>query len=427
MTEAHQLLLALLRRDATRDSVARVGQPAFETLLAVTPRDLHPYLAWRIQHLVDPARVPPPAAESLALASRGAVLRHLQRHAVLRRLAEALDAAGIPFVVLKGAALAHLAYPAPPLRSMGDIDLWTLPEHLEAAARAVLGAGMQYPERLQARMAAAVLLEQRTTRIFESTSRDVRLELHGLVQSMFTAAPGWSEDAWARTVVRDLDGVRARVLHAEDMLTHLAVHCSAHHRFEHGLRPLLDIALWLEANAAFCDPAALAGQWQRYGCATWNHLTLTLVRELLGADPLPSLTAAAGSTPGSATLRELAMAQVMDAVLTMPPTLARLAATPTTAGRLRWVLHRLTVWYWQGPPGSRRTLLAATRDAGSRMLSDLRTKLPAYLRGLRDGSLRGSELRRRQALAVGRRRLGELVEEAESHTRPTAVGSATVR
>ncbi len=32
------------------------------------------------------------------------------------------------------------------------------------------------------------------------------------------------------------------------------------------------------------------------------------------------------------------MAQVMDAALTMPPTLARLAQTPTTAGRLRWVL-----------------------------------------------------------------------------------------
>lgn len=413
MTEAHRLLLSLLRRDATRESTRLIDPRAFETLLEVTPRDLHPYLARRIPQLVDSARVPTTVTEALALASRGAVLRHLQRHAMLRRLSIALDAAGVPFVVLKGVVLAHLAYPAPSLRSMGDIDLWTLPGHLDAAAEVVLRTGMRYPERLQSRMSAADRLEERSTRVFESDAGGVVLELHGIVQSMLAAAPGWSDAAWSRAVERDLGGVRARVPHPEDMLTHLAVHCSSHHRFEMGLRPLLDIALWLEATAGSCDPAALASQWKRYGCATWNHLTLALVRDLLGSDPLPSLTAAADSMPRSAELHELAEAQVMDAVLTMPPTLARLAATPTTAGRFRWVVHRLTGWYWQGPPGSKRTVLAATRDAGSRLFSDVRTKLPAYLRGLRDGSLRGAEFRRRQALAVGRRRLGELVEQVE--------------
>jgi hypothetical protein len=415
MTAAHRLLLALLRRDATRDSLRFADAAAFERLLEITPRDLHPWLAWRIPQLVEPRVLPSGVAESLALASRGAVLRHLQRHAVLRRLSQALDAAGVPFVVLKGAALAHLAYPSPALRSMGDIDLWTLPEHLDAASAAVLGAGMRYPERLQSRMSAADRLEERSTRVFESDAGEVVLELHGVVQSMTAAAPGWSGDAWSRAVERDLGGVRARVPHPEDMLTHLAMHCSAHHRFEMGLRPLLDIALWLEATAGACDPAALGDQWRRYGCATWNQLTLALVRDLLGADPLPALSDVS-AMPHGAELSELARAQVMDAVLTMPPTLARLAATPTGAGRARWMLHRLTAWYWQGPPGSRRTPLVATRDAFSRMASDLRTKLPAYLRGLRDGSLRGSELRRRQELAIGRRRLGELVAEATGGT-----------
>jgi hypothetical protein len=59
------------------------------------------------------------------------------------------------------------------------------------------------------------------------------------------------------------------------------------------------------------------------------------------------------------------------------------------------------------------------------MLGDVRTKLPAYLRGLRDGSLRGAELRRRQDLAIGRRRLGELVDEAEP--RSAAAGGAHTR
>lgn len=413
MTPAQSLLLALLRRDATKETAAAFDPATFHNLLEVTPRDLYPYLAWRIPQLVDLTRIPPAVAETLDSARRGAVLRQLQRQAVLRRLARALDAAGVPFVVLKGAALAHLAYPDPSLRSMGDIDLWTQPEHLDAAARTVLGAGMHYPERLQSRMSAADRLEERSTRVFESEGGDVVLELHGVVQSMVTAAPGWSETAWARSVPRDLGGVRARVPHSEDMLTHLAVHCSAHHRFEMGLRPLLDIALWLEATAPECDAAALADQWRRYGCGVWNRLTLVLVRDLLGSRALPSLTEGAGVTSTSPELREIALAQVLDSLRTLPPTLAKLAATPTTAGRARWVLQRLTTWYWRGPPGSRRGPLGATRDALKRMASDVRTKLPAYLHGLRDGSLRGAELRRRQALAVGRQRLAELVEQAE--------------
>ena len=417
MTPAHSLLLALLRRDATREKVAAFDLATFHALLDITPRDLYPYLAWRIPQLVDLNRVPPAVSETLDFARRGAVLRQLQRHAVLRRLALALDTAGVPFVVLKGAALAHLAYPDPSLRSMGDIDLWTLPEHLDAAARAVLGAGMHYPERLQSRMSAADRLEERSTRVFQSDRGNVVLELHGVVQSMATAAPGWSEAAWARSVPRDLGGVQARVPHAEDMLTHLAVHCSAHHRFEMGLRPLLDIALWLEATAAECDAAALAGQWRRYGCGTWNRLTLTLVRDLLGTTGLPSLIQDSEATPASPELREIARAQVLDSLRTLPPTLAKLAATPTAAGRARWVLQRLTIWYWRGPPGSRRGPLATVGDAVSRMANDLRTKLPSYVRGLSDGSLRGTEFRRRRALAVGRQRLAELVEQAERPAR----------
>lgn len=417
MTDAQRLLLALVRRDATREAIPHAASETFEALLDIAPRDLHPWLAWRLPQLVDAAALPAGVRETLSLASRGAVLRHLQRHAVLRRLTEALDAAGVPFVVLKGVALAHVAYPSPALRSMGDIDLWTLPEHLEAAAMAVLGAGMHYPERLQSRMAAADRLEEKSTRVFESDQGEVVLELHSVVQSMVTAAPGWSDAAWARAAERDLGGVRARVPHPEDMLTHLAVHCGSHHRFEMGLRPLLDVALWLEATADDCDAAALAEQWKRYGCATWNYLTLALVRELLGADPLPTLSPAIGTMPHGAELFALAKEQVLDAALTLPPTLARLAATPTTKGRFRWLLHRLTAWYWQGPPGSRRSFVTAAREAGSRMLSDLHTKLPAYVRGLRDGSLRGTELRRRQELAIGRRRLGELAVEAEAEVR----------
>jgi GNAT superfamily N-acetyltransferase len=180
-----------------------------------------------------------------------------------------------------------------------------------------------------------------------------------------------------------------------------------------GLRPLLDIALWLEREGAGIDWSAATERWRRDGCLTWTYLTLVLAKDLLGAPVPAAFLEQAAAPPHFEELRALALAQVLDAASTLPPTLAKLAVTPTIRGRGRWLLHRLTAWYWEGPPGSHRAPLEVVREATRRMSSDLRTKLPAYLRGWRDGSLRGAEYRRRQLLAAGRQRLADLVHQAE--------------
>lgn len=413
MTEAHRLLLTLLRRDTRRDSMPAFPPEMWSELPAIAPHDLHPYLAWRLPHLVDPAGLPAGVVESLELARRGAIVGHLPRQALLRRIARALDGAGVPFVVLKGAALAALAYPEPALRPMGDIDVWTRPELLDQAAAALITEGIPYSDRMRVRRAAASPMETGTVRIFEAPGTQVVLELHGTVRSMAAAAPAWLEPAWARAAPRDLGGVLARVPHPEDMLTHLAVHASVQHQFAMGLRPLLDIALWLEREGEGLDWSALAERWRQEGCLTWTCLTLALAQELLAAPVPPGFLERAGLPREFAELRELALAQVLEADRTLPPTLAKLATTPTVGGRGRWLLHRLTRWYWEGPPGSDRGPLEVLRGAAARIASDLRTKLPPYLRGWRDGSLRGAEFRRRQALAQGRQRLLELVQRVE--------------
>lgn len=413
VTSAHQLLLALLRRDTTRESFPVFGPEAWNGLLTVAPTDMQPYIAWRLPQLVDRSQLPAGIVGLLDVARRNATVGYLPRQAVLRRLAHALDGARIPFVVLKGAALAHLAYPAPPLRPMGDIDLWTLPEFLDRTAEVLIANGIHYSSRREVRRAAAKPMEQGITRVFEATGTTVVLELHGEVHSMLAVAPAWSGTAWARATLRDLGGISARVPHAEDMLTHLAVHASAHHHFEMGLRPLLDIALWLEREGAACDWPALAARWRREGCFTWCYLTLSLAKELLAA-PVPADLLDVVAPPAEfEELLELARAQVLDSASTLPPTLAKLATTATAGGRGRWLLYRLTAWYWQGPPGIRRTPHQVVQDATRRMSSDVRTKLPTYVRGWRDGSLRGDEFRRRQALALGRQQLAELVSQAE--------------
>ena len=86
---------------------------------------------------------------------QGLVLRHREinrvRMRVLRDILSTYDSAGIPALVLKGAALAHLVYPEPGLRPMSDLDilvpeseLWRaqrlLARESEQLARQVCGA-----------------------------------------------------------------------------------------------------------------------------------------------------------------------------------------------------------------------------------------------------------------------------------------------
>jgi hypothetical protein len=63
----------------------------------------------------------------------------LRLERTLRRAADGLDAAAIPFVVMKGAALAHRWYPDPAQRIYADIDLVVPGEHLRSATRVLAG------------------------------------------------------------------------------------------------------------------------------------------------------------------------------------------------------------------------------------------------------------------------------------------------
>src|SRR5690606_1742309 len=144
VTGPHRLLLALLRRDTRRDSMPAFPPDTWSELPTVAPRDLHPYLAWRLPHLVDAAGIPAAVVESLDLARGGAAWGHLPRQPLRRRIAGALEGAGVPFLVLKGAAPARLAWPDPALRPMGDLDSWTRPESMDQASAALLAAGIPY-------------------------------------------------------------------------------------------------------------------------------------------------------------------------------------------------------------------------------------------------------------------------------------------
>jgi hypothetical protein len=65
----------------------------------------------------------------------------------LAQVADVLDGAGIPWVVVKGPAVAYGLYPEPTLRQAGDLDILVAPSDLPAAVdglEAVINLGIDY-------------------------------------------------------------------------------------------------------------------------------------------------------------------------------------------------------------------------------------------------------------------------------------------
>ncbi len=83
--------------------------------------------------------------EALTARLRGIYERHArraaQRIAKLAEIGRAFERAGIPVIVLKGAALGPALYGDPALRTMGDVDLLVRREQQDAAGRVLLARG----------------------------------------------------------------------------------------------------------------------------------------------------------------------------------------------------------------------------------------------------------------------------------------------
>ena len=97
-----------------------------------------PLIHWTFKH-EDTSRIeiPTTVKAQLMAAYYNTTAQNQVMFQELERILEALDKAGIPVIVLKGAALATTVYPEIGLRPMGDLDLLVPRDHIEASFFAV--------------------------------------------------------------------------------------------------------------------------------------------------------------------------------------------------------------------------------------------------------------------------------------------------
>jgi hypothetical protein len=200
--------------------------------------------------------------------------------------------AGIPVVVLKGAALAERAYGSFALRTMSDVDLWLRDEGIERATAIMQKLGCR--ERVKGSRPPALQALAGGERQFFGK--------WGLIELHWSPFPGWwlrwaavvDDDAvWARAEPLVMEGLTpsstqnpelVRRLAAEDMVIQVSVHLAVHHRFSVGtVRGLMDIALTARTRPVDWSVVVERAEQWRVKVAVWT--ALNLAKQLIG---LPS-------------------------------------------------------------------------------------------------------------------------------------------
>jgi hypothetical protein len=193
------------RRQATRD-----GTPVRRALAPVNA--FLPLLAWNLR------RNGVPLDRELATHLRAARMTEelrLQRYrAICASVFQTFTGAGIPFIVLKGAALAATAYPDPLLRHADDIDVLLHEHDLERAASVLEARGWR------SRGLPALPNPLHLPPFVHASG--LSLELHRRLLIPYYTLP--YDALWARSVRASVAGVTVQVLSPADTLIHITAH-----------------------------------------------------------------------------------------------------------------------------------------------------------------------------------------------------------
>lgn len=160
------------------------------------------------------------------------MLRGIRRRAwyenrlLFRRLApviEMLHRAGIPTLLLKGAALALLYYPDPGLRPMGDLDVLVPEAQALQALRLLESQGWKEKGKNAGRFRfrESDLGFLHSLSLFHRDGREIDVHWHVLYLASFRGA---DQPFWEAGVPLVFEGIPARALCASDQLLHACAH-----------------------------------------------------------------------------------------------------------------------------------------------------------------------------------------------------------
>jgi hypothetical protein len=278
----HRLILAAVRRAFGQE----LQLPWCESIdwqrftLLATRHGIAPL----VQAGLEAAAVSPPAdaRRVLALASAASAVRFkISLEPTLRLALAVLGDVGLEPVVLKGAALAYLAYPKPGYRTLADLDLLVPDGDLERAHDALITGGFRQTD------ADRVPLGHHHLPPYVTPDGRFTVELHRHVLPAANPFAVQLAGLKARSCLRQVAGVQARVLAPADALMHVCLHLAYGHRYRwYPLRSFADI-LAIVSGPEPIDWDAMVGTTRASRTQGAVYWPLWLAREWLGA-PIPN-------------------------------------------------------------------------------------------------------------------------------------------
>ena len=284
-----ELLPSLLHASAAPSALDRLEGLAAEDWEDLLQQAEHHQVTPLLHRAVQErhASVPAVVRERLELScfrtAAGSAKLFLELAAVL----EALRAAGIPVLVLKGAHLAELVYRDVSLRPMSDVDLLVRRADLPSAERVLLGLGY-HPQ-----ATPGGIQDYSTHRHLPPfiKSGAVPIEVHRSIDESGCFQID-AEGLWERARTARIAGVEALVLNPEDLLQHLCLHTAFQHGFRAPLRQIYDIVAAIDHYGPELYWHVLVRAAERSGLGKVCYYALAAAESLLGARVPPEALAA---------------------------------------------------------------------------------------------------------------------------------------
>jgi hypothetical protein len=423
----HEFLLKLLgHRDSDQDALLRRHATEIDwvRLVAITSPDLYAYFGYKLAQLGLEDQCPALLWEQTLNSRRLTTAQWLRFRFELHRLIEDFTKHNVEVLLLKGAVLAFLAYPDHSLRPMSDIDLLVRPESLDRALELIYKAGFRCPERFKFANPLSLVSAPKSRQAghcemslaLQKPDTRCLLEVHTQLEMAEPLFPVSICRMWEGAEGAEVDGLRVRTLEKHEFLFHLVIHLARRHLFEQGLRPLLDVHLWVEMHKDRLDWEWLASETVKRGYGDWVHLTLKIVRDTFKT-PIPAtFFDKVPPPPEFERLQHLACEQIWADRRTghrVPGMLVSALSEPNAGRTILLVLRRM----WPNRRGVNATTIPsieALRGGGLRLslrraVTDLSVKMPMYFRAWRNGSLGWSSLQRAIRLEKGSTEIGRIL------------------
>ena len=270
-------------------------QPLLRTLVGlaepqpIAQADVPALANWLIRHELGPLahHLYRTAWPALAKALQGDAFTAMAENAILltelQRTLAALNGAGVANGLLKGAAVAHTAYPQPYMRLMADVDVWVQTEDLTAAMSALQEAGFIWASPIY-----------KLTK-YGKAELIVRDWVKGSVDLQDDTFPGYwlrytgrgdKTAVWNRQRPLTVQGQATHTLAAEDALLHAAIHLAINHQFDDtALRNMVDMMRL--AHVVGADWGVVAERARAWRVSTVWQFVAGLMAQLWGEDALP--------------------------------------------------------------------------------------------------------------------------------------------